>query len=266
MMRTEHDGERTRRLAEVWQDSAPTADEIGRLQVRLALRPVRAKRARGKVLIVALIQGFMFGGATLAAAAWITGHALPLFDRHADARGGALAPVTPAHRASLAPPQRHIDPQSVSGSGEVPRAAFDDAPGRVAPGREKAGDLAETRRHAPGGRAGAALPKPELAADVPPAPSVTEKPSAAPPADGPWARVAQALSASDWTSADRALVELCSASDPATRDAATLARAELWIAHGQGASFRASVERLAQTGFTPLIRRRAARLLERLPR
>jgi hypothetical protein len=83
--------------------------------------------------------------------------------------------------------------------------------------------------------------------------------------DGPWGRVARALSAGDWQRADAALVELARAAEPATRDAADLARAELWIAHGRGGAFRADVERLARAGYTPLIRKRAARLLDRLP-
>src|SRR5262249_46815744 len=86
------------------------------------------------------------------------------------------------------------------------------------------------------------------------------------PADGPWSRVAQALSASDWQGADRSLVELSTSSgDPATRDAAELVRAELRIAHGQGAALRASVERLALHGATPLIRKRATLLLDKIP-
>jgi hypothetical protein len=84
--------------------------------------------------------------------------------------------------------------------------------------------------------------------------------------DGPWAIVASALEHGDKPKADRALRELSSSGDPLTRDAAELARAQIWIADGNGESFRTTLVRLSQYGQSPLIRRRAAELLGRLDR
>jgi hypothetical protein len=76
-----------------------------------------------------------------------------------------------------------------------------------------------------------------------------------------WARAAVALREDDFGGADRAFEELCRSPDPATRDAARLARAQLWISHGREAAVRPILEQLAQSGATPLIRQRAAEAL-----
>src|SRR5262249_29664095 len=144
-------------------------------------------------------------------------------------------------------------------------AAFGDvSEAPVAPAREPAPAKSDSRT-GPSARllVEAAPPPAGASRGVAAAPAPSETPSmgegAGTTAGGPWARVARALSASDWIRADEALAELSATSDPATRDAAELARAELWIAHGRGAALRTSVERLSAFGATPLIRRRAAR-------
>ncbi len=76
-----------------------------------------------------------------------------------------------------------------------------------------------------------------------------------------WARAAEALRKDDFDGADRAFNELCGAPDAATRDAARLARAQLWIAHGRGAAVRPVLQNLATTGATALVRERAAEFL-----
>jgi len=78
-----------------------------------------------------------------------------------------------------------------------------------------------------------------------------------------WARAAEALRKDDFDGADRAFGELCRAPDAATRDAARLARAQLWIAHGRGAAVRPVLQNLAVTGATALVRERAAEFLSR---
>jgi hypothetical protein len=78
-----------------------------------------------------------------------------------------------------------------------------------------------------------------------------------------WARAAAALREDDFDAADRAFAELGGSSDPATRDAARLARAQLWISRGREAAVRPVLEQLAQSGATALVRQRAAEFLYR---
>lgn len=78
-----------------------------------------------------------------------------------------------------------------------------------------------------------------------------------------WARAAVALREDNFEEADRAFDELCKSADPSTRDAARLARAQLWVSRGREAAVRPILEQLAQSGATPLIRQRAAETLYR---
>jgi hypothetical protein len=78
-----------------------------------------------------------------------------------------------------------------------------------------------------------------------------------------WARAAAALREDDFDAADRAFDELGHAADPATRDAARLARAQLWISRGRETAVRPVLEQLAQSGATALVRQRAAEFLHR---
>jgi hypothetical protein len=269
------------RLAEVWRASAPSNEEIERLRARIATHPARRRPSRKKLLVVALVQGFMMGGATLAAAAWIAGRTLPLFE-HPTVQAGA------AEHGSRATKTLHAKQSSRAGAtdGEtaavVPHAAFGDVAEPAGPPADSPPAEGEAKRAVPAEAVATgsaplharattsrdrvqANERTTLRAESEPEGPVAEAEPARIASDGPWGRVARALSASDWQRADAALVELARAADPATRDAADLARAELWIAHGHGDAFRPNVERLARDGYTPLIRRRAARLLDRLP-
>jgi hypothetical protein len=78
-----------------------------------------------------------------------------------------------------------------------------------------------------------------------------------------WARAAAALREDDFDAADRAFDELGHSVDPATRDAARLARAQLWISRGREAAVQPVLEQLARDGATPLVRQRAAEFLHR---
>jgi hypothetical protein len=258
--------EQMQRLAETWRESAPSVADVRSLRVRLAARRAPT-RSRFRVLALALAQGFVLGGVTLAAAAWV-GHALPSFERL-----GSSEPK----RTSEPPPRAHGrgGPGSLAAgsvrrpSGDVPAvAAFGDMtpdPARVPFEMPSVPSTTPARGYGVSRSAARRAERPGAEAMAPP-PTESHPAEESPQvnSDGPWARVAQALSASDWLRADKALLELVATADPATRDAAELARAELWIAHGHGAALRANVERLAASGYTPLIRKRAARLLERL--
>jgi hypothetical protein len=78
-----------------------------------------------------------------------------------------------------------------------------------------------------------------------------------------WARAAEALQRGDFQAADGAFAELAHAQSSTTRDAAELARAQLWILHGRAAAVKPVLERLATVGSTPLVRKRAAECLAR---
>ena len=65
----------------------------------------------------------------------------------------------------------------------------------------------------------------------------------------------------DFDAADSSFADLCSAPDATTRDAARLARAQLWIAHGRGDAVRPVLRDLAAHGATALVRQRAAEFL-----
>jgi hypothetical protein len=78
-----------------------------------------------------------------------------------------------------------------------------------------------------------------------------------------WERAALALREDDFEGADRAFDELAHSANPATRDAARLARVQLWMSRGREREVRSVLEQLAQTGATPLVRRRATELLYR---
>lgn len=261
-MSTNSDDARRRRLAEVWRASAPSRDEIVHLRARLERSTRRPRTSRRKVIIVALVQGLFFGAATLAAAAWIAGKAAPRAPLVAVAPPAASrAPAAQVRGAALV--AKPMLPPS------APTAAFDD----VDDGATRVeGDVLRTEG---GGRArptGAHAQTGKLSPPTPvfeqtPPTATAEAPGVvvAPSANGPWARVAQALSEKDWSGADRALNDLSSNGDPTTRDAADLTRAELSIARGEAGRLRPLVERLARSGATGLIRKRAAALLDRLP-
>ena len=76
-----------------------------------------------------------------------------------------------------------------------------------------------------------------------------------------WHDAARALEQNDHARAERALAELGASPDQPTRDAAELARAQLWVSRGKPDQARPVLERLALRGATPLIRRRAAEIL-----
>jgi hypothetical protein len=76
-----------------------------------------------------------------------------------------------------------------------------------------------------------------------------------------WATAAEAMRSGKVQEADRAFADLSFSADPRERDAAKLARAELWMANGHAAEARPILAELAATGATPLVRKRAQALL-----
>ncbi len=130
-------------------------------------------------------------------------------------------------------------------------------------------DAPATSKHAPGRSStptttdpAPAEPPPAAApADV--AASESAASTASPKLQAAWVRAAEAQRRDDFAAADTAYGELCRAPDKAARDAARLARAQLWIAHGRGAEVRPVLIELAASGATPLVRQTARECLSR---
>jgi hypothetical protein len=94
-------------------------------------------------------------------------------------------------------------------------------------------------------------------ADRKPSPSAAERAAA-------WAAAAEAMRAADYGRAETAFAALAESSDPHTRDAARLARAQVWIAQGRLGQARPELQDLALNGATEGLRSRAAAAVERL--
>ena len=80
-----------------------------------------------------------------------------------------------------------------------------------------------------------------------------------------WQAAAAALRANDPVQAERALTALSDATDLRTRDAARLARAQLWLSQGKVDGARADLQDLAATGVTSIIRQSAREALSSIP-
>jgi hypothetical protein len=265
--------ERARRIADVRDQLEPSDAEVaravarirGRRRERPALAPVFGWAAAAVVLIVA---------ATLA---WPRGPAVVKHD--------APPPLAPIPTAQPAPEAPDVSATFIVRNGTRTRVTADTRLS-LAAGERATVELGAEKVELVGPRVVEIVRNPERAcgfsieypedesAQAPskPAPDkqarvkrtaepAPPEPSAAPEPSAGWERAAQALKARDVPRAENALGELAQSQDAATRDAALLARAQLWISQGRSAEARPVLETLAKTGATPLVRRRAAELL-----
>jgi hypothetical protein len=168
--------------------------------------------------------------------------------------GWRLTPVEPATSGiTFADP---ADPARTPKLGTPPAPA--DAPAAPKRGRTAAPAANEPAPNEPA---------PQEAAPPPPEPPpTTTAEGASPKVQAAWVRAADAQRRDDFSAADSAYSELCDAKDPATRDAARLARAQLWMAHGRGAEVRSVLVDLAARGATQLVRQTARECLSRQAR
>ena len=240
------------RAAAVWRLAVPSEDETERAWRTFSRRHARPAR-RGRLVLVAAAQGFVLGLVTIATATWVRMDVLPqLAARSATSPAASPAPRAGGRRAAPPPsaPSVHdaVEPASTATFDDVAHGSASQIE-TVTPSVAKnlpPRALPQARREA---RAwGFASPPPS---DIP---SLAA-------GEGPWERVARALADHDIDRADRALAELCRSAEPSVRDAAELARAELWIGNGRGAAFGPALQRLATSGQTPFVRQRAAALL-----
>ena len=165
--------------------------------------------------------------------------------------GWRLTPVEPATSGIT-----FADPPDTA---RTPKAALPSAPAD-APAAPK-----RPRNAAPAANETAANETPPEPAPPPPAeaPTSAAAESASPKVQAAWVRAADAQRRDDFSAADGAYSELCESKDPSTRDAARLARAQLWMAHGRGHEVRSVLLDLAARGATQLVRQTARECLSR---
>jgi hypothetical protein len=161
--------------------------------------------------------------------------------------GWRLTPVATSSGVIFADP---TDTARTPGSESAPPSA--DAPAQPKRNRNAAPPAAE----------------PAVPHEATPPPAPVEPPAGAavesPKVQAAWVRAADAQRRDDFAGADGAYSELCESTDPGTRDAARLARAQLWIAHGRGNDVRPVLTDLAARGATQLVRQTARDCLSRL--
>lgn len=239
------DSERVARMRATWQADKPDSVEVGRARTRWLATQTRRRTPRTfpRALVVGAV---LFGAAGALAAtgtlAWkqnIESTTLP------SATTPAPTPAPPAAkhprrsaRPATQPPPAAPEPATMAEPSPLPLAP-------EAQPRERALPSAPAERARETSR--------------------TVSTSAVTEGAGAWQRAAEALRQGDDRQATAALQELTSSSDPYTRDSAALAKAQLDVARGRWDRARPVLERLAGTGATPLLRRRAAEVLSRGP-
>jgi hypothetical protein len=228
--------ERRRRIAETWKELQPSPREIAAAQERFARRSPRPRPVRARSGIVALAV-LLAGAAAFASARAVGFRAL--------ARGAPTA--LPALNRSDSPP-------AASENAASSPPALSATPEGADPGPEPTESVARTA-------VAIHPPSPPTWRQTPPAPSLPVDRPAAVTAPQGWAEAAQALRRGDHAAAERAFDELARSDNLHTRDAARLARAQLWIAQARWSDARPELESLAAAGATALVRDKATALL-----
>jgi hypothetical protein len=80
-----------------------------------------------------------------------------------------------------------------------------------------------------------------------------------------WELASAAMREGDYRRAERAFDDLALSSDATTRDAARLARAQIWLAEGRFAEAHPELDLLSTSGSTPYIRQRASEARKAIP-
>lgn len=280
-----------RTIRSVWQSSTPDRDELDRAWRRYQLRP-RASRTFPRGAMLGLAVGVVSSLATAAVVVnWsrVSETKLPAAAAKPDPTEKAVVHVRsklqrraePALPDGAAPTILEAAPSKPSGGLVTPTKSFGvpvPAPtvGAVPGASRPASVPPSTALQAPPGAQGARGQASALAAGSTPATEVSTAPAGDPapaasptaaarfPSTSAWERANAALERGDRVEAERALGELAVSSDAATRDAATLARAQLWVSSGELERARPVLGRLSRSGATALVRERAAALLQRM--
>lgn len=234
--------ERRRRMASVWHSDLPAVHEEARARRVVAgrLAPPKQHWRRGWGLAVAAAAIVL-----VVVGAWAS--------EKLYSRGSEAAPALQAPAPSSTVSANHCQPPAATAPLSVAMPSSSAAAVASVPPSNPVQGFTSTPR--------ASAPEPAIAPSQP-APIASEPaPAASTRARSAWVRAADAMQRGDSEAADRALAELASGEDAIERDAASLARAQNWLASGQRERARPVLQRLAASGATPWIRVRAAELL-----
>ncbi len=241
--------ERARRMVAAHQSLEPNAAEVAAARVRFAERRLSSRVFRGRVLSRAVTVGLLL--ALVAGAAAQIAIRRPWQQALRAASQKASKPGSHAHATSL--------PDSLAAQPTVEIVPLSSV-------REPSPAHAPSDRRVRVPRRPATVAGVDVSGTIDDAPAPAE--SAGPSVErlaGSWEAVAAALRAGDQATAERALDRLAALDDARTRDAARLARAQLWLAHGRLGAAREELEDLAATGATTTIRARAREALVARP-
>jgi len=228
--------ERARRLAATWKSLEPTPEETARAMVRFRCRP--SLRRSPPTWAKAVVVGAVVAATGVCAAAV----------RVLETRGGGRSAGSILEEAPLVERSASVvaTPRGGADRGAAPR--IEEAPLPPPPLRSGGGlaPSAQAVRPAPTG-------------ETPSAERVSER-----EAPSPWILAAEAMRINDYAGAERAFNQLAASPDAHTRDAARLARAQLWIALGRASDARAELERLRISSATATLREQAAEAFQSL--
>lgn len=248
----EHVVERSRRLAETWQAMEPTDSELALARSKFVAE--RVARIRQHTVAPAMVIAAVVLVASASAAARI---GLVRFAAHMPPPVGIAPP--PLSGPVTAPSSLRTHGAMGGGASGVPATLDPPVPpapdSALAPVQLRATPLPPHRSPV------AATPYVSATPSAPATPSVAARPEAAP--DG-WLTAAEAMRAGDYLGAEVAFGDLARSSDPHTRDAARLARAQVWIVEGRYVDARRELDDLAATGATPALRDQAVASLKRV--
>jgi hypothetical protein len=246
--------ERARRIAEVWTGMTPSDREMQRARARFLA--ARASRRKPRMAPVSLALAVLLFAAAASAAvrvglkymhsATVRGHGPEVM---AGARPG-IGPGSAGNAPDLAPATAAALPV------ETPAPAAAPAQPRDSTSATDRAQTSEPRAHRVATSAAATT-----------AASAVVEPKASPSAADTvqaWAAAAAAMRAADYPRAEAAFADLTRAADAHTRDAARLARAQVWLAQGRVTEARPELQDLAANGATAGLRSRAAAAIDRL--
>jgi TolA-binding protein len=235
--------ERLRRLAGTWRALRPTSEETSAARARFAFRARR--RAQGASFKIIAVAVLLASAAASAAGRVVLGH----WPTRATFWPIATTPVAKGHILASAPRSSPAVPAPLS------------AP------MERDPDAAEPLASP---RAGASPSEPRRPPSLAPRKTKLHSAPSRPPFDGDpvavaWKSAASALRSGDYRQAEMAFNTLASCHDAGTRDAARLARAQIWVAEGRYDDARPELDALSASGATAYIRGRAVEALKTIP-
>lgn len=249
---TAMESERLRRMAECWRASPAPVRAMAAARSRF----LRASTAT--LTLTSLFASFAYGAGSAVVVIGGVQVAVQWAEQRAEPASSAAHQDTATRSIGISALSTHPKPVTQPG-GERPVPEASKPPVLVLPhGDEASATLSGSRE------VGAPRLKPQAddtAAEISPGWSEAGATPASAAEASAWRRAASAFEKHDSLAADRALEELTAGADANTRDAAWLARAQLWISDGARDKAVPVLQRLATDGATAIIRKRAQDLL-----